>query len=788
MRRQPGTGEQLPRARVARALGDAGVATVASPVANAVKATGASAMAVLEALPDPVVVLDRIGIITGWNPAAEELFGWSEDEVLGLVWTELVVVDSAAEHGLNHAEDIGTTVLRGGTWEGSFPVTTRDGGSLLARIRAAPMVSRGAVTGTVVTAIDLFGSDPSRDDQQRAAARAGVRAAVLSRAGMQLGTSLDTGRTLAALAEILVPAFADSCIVDLLDENGVAERLVTVHATDSAPCPPMRSGTPIHYPPRHPCDRALRTGRPVLIQGAPRVKGIDPAEECDRQSLLLDAKSLIAVPLLAPSGVRGVLSIALTEASIAEPATRYDTADLELVEELAARAGLALENAAMFDRQRTLALALQRSLLPAELPLPDGVSIRVGYAPGAKSEVSGDLYDVVELSAGRIGVVIGDVQGRGAHAAAVMGQLRAALRAYAVLDVQPGQLLSYLDELVRGLNEEILVTCVYAIYDPFTRRCALANAGHPPPLLASAHGCHPMEVPPDVPLGIGPLGPGPSGKGSVQYTDHIFNVPPGDVLIMYTDGVVERRDQSVDQGVRTLCAAVERVVREPRAICKAALRAAGSEAHDDQAVLAMATSTVDLPLSRLALPARPEAAFAARHHTRAVLREWGLSDQSELAELLVSELITNAVRHASGPRPSPWSFADSYHDVDAESDPEGMLERALLLEYRDHLGAMEEDSEMDLLAEPGLLDELGMLDGTLSAPGGSRRLDLVLRRGLRALWIEVHDPDVRLPRLRQAAETDEGGRGLYLVDALSARWGARPTDGGKFVWFELPLV
>ena len=775
MRRQPGTGEQLPHARP-------------QPSAELVPAnsTQTSAIAVLEALPDPVVVLNHRGQITGWNPAAEELFGWYGEEVLGRPWTEFVVADGTNGNALSHLDSIGSTVQRGGTWEGSFPITTRNGDSLLARVRAAPMMSGGMITGTVVTAIDLFGSDASRDDQQRAAARAAVRAAVLSRAGMQLGTSLDTGRTLAALAEILVPAFADTCVVDLLDENGVAQRLVTVHSTDTAPCPPMRSGTEIHYPARHPCDRALRTGRPVLIQGAPRVKALDQDEECDRKSLLLDAKSLIAVPLLAPSGVRGVLAIALTED--ADPTPRYDTADLELVEELAARAGLALENAAMFDRQRTLALALQKSLLPTDLPLPDGVSIRVGYAPGAASEVSGDLYDVVELSAGRIGVVIGDVQGRGAHAAAVMGQLRAALRAYAVLDVQPGQLLSYLDELVRGLNEEILVTCVYAIYDPFTRRCALANAGHPPPLLASAHGTYPMEVPPDVPLGIGPLGPG-GGKGAVQFEDHIFSIPPGDVLVMYTDGVVERRDQSVDTGVRTLCLAIERVVREPRAICRAALRAAGSEAHDDQAVLAMATSTVDLPLSRLALPARPEAAFAARHHTRAVLREWGLSEHAELAELLVSELITNAVRHASGPRPTPWSFSDSDQYSDPEPPPmaEDMMELAAVREYADHLGALDEENEMDLLAEPGLLDELGMLDGTLAAPGGSRRLDLVLRRGLRALWIEVHDPDVRLPRIRQAAETDEGGRGLYLVDALSARWGARPTDAGKFVWFEIPL-
>lgn len=782
MRRPPGTGEQLPHAR------STAPATVPAPSHEDLEGFGnsvlTSAAAVLAALPDPVVVLNRRGRITGWNPAAEELFGWSGSEVEGRMWTEFVVPEGGTAP-VTHAEAIGTAMQRGGTWEGSFPITTRAGDSLLARVRAAPITSHGVFAGTVVTAIDLFGADASRDDQARAAQRAAVRAAVLSRAGMQLGTSLDTGRTLAALAEILVPAFADSCIVDLLDENGTAQRLVTVHSNDNTPCPPMRAGTEIHYPARHPCEKTLRTGRPVVIQGTPRIKAPHPESECDQKSLLLDAKSLIAVPLLAPSGVRGVLAIAYTEDT--DPARHYDAADLELIEELAARAGLALENAAIFDRQRTLALALQKSLLPTDLPLPDGVSIRVGYAPGADSEVSGDLYDVVELSSGRIGVVIGDVQGRGAHAAAVMGQLRAALRAYVVLDVQPGQLLSYLDEVVRSLNEEILVTCVYAIYDPFTRRCALANAGHPPPLLASAHGCHPMEVPPDVPLGIGPLGPG-SGKGPMQFTDHIFNVPPGDVLIMYTDGVVERRDQSVDQGVRTLCAAIESVVREPRAICRAALRAAGSEAHDDQAVLAMATSTVDLPLSRLALPARPEAAFAARHHTRAVLREWGLSEHAELAELLVSELITNAVRHASGPRPSPWSFADDSYP-EANNGPRSLdaLEKAATREYSDHLGAMDEDNEMDLLAEPGMLDELGLLDGTLSAPGGSRRLDLVLRRGLRALWIEVHDPDVRLPRIRQAGETDEGGRGLYLVDALSARWGARPTDAGKFVWFELPL-
>src|SRR6476469_698988 len=155
MRRQPGTGEQLPHARQ-------------QPSAEFVpnNTTQSAAMAVLEALPDPVVVLNRRGLITGWNPAAEELFGWYGEEVLGRPWTEFVVADGTNGNALSHLDAIGSTVQRGGTWEGSFPLTTRNGDSLLARVRAAPMMNGGMVTGTVVTAIDLFGSDASRDDQQ----------------------------------------------------------------------------------------------------------------------------------------------------------------------------------------------------------------------------------------------------------------------------------------------------------------------------------------------------------------------------------------------------------------------------------------------------------------------------------------------------------------------------------------------------------------------------------------------------------------------------------------------
>jgi len=365
------------------------------------------------------------------------------------------------------------------------------------------------------------------------------------------------------------------------------------------------------------------------------------------------------------------------------------------------------------------------------------------------------------------------VQGRGAHAAAVMGQLRAALRAYAVLDLEPAQVLTHLDDLVQGLNEALLVTCVYAVYDPFTRECVLANAGHPPPLLDGAHGCHPMEVPPDVPLGV----------GGIAFTDHAFIVAPGDTIVLYTDGVVERRGQSVDQGVRALCDALEAIGpgASPAALCRATLRASTGPLDDDRAVLAMRTDLNPLPMWRIDLPADPSSPSTARAHARSVLRAWGVSDLAETVELLVSELVTNAVRHASGPGPaprgpvldedSPYLLSDQAEADSSEAEIDlAALERALLGDA----------------APDGLLDN-AVLDGAVAALRADRRIEVVMRKGRSSLWVEVHDQDVRTPRVRTASANDEGGRGLFLVDQLSRRWGVRPTPTGKAVWFQLPL-
>jgi hypothetical protein len=616
----------------------------------------------------------------------------------------------------------------------------------------------------------LVGAEASREP-----GTGNVRSSLLSRAGMLLGTSLDTGRTLAAIAELLVPSFADQCIVDLLDDGGSLRRAVTVrvdHKRNRRTSSPSVADRRVAYPDDHPCAIALRTGRPALARAerpvAPPAPVPRPAN--GNHPMLMDAAAVIAVPLLGPRGIKGVLAVAADG-----PDGDFDEEDVELVEEVAARAGFALENAALYESMRSLALALQHSLLPAHLPSIDGVAVQVGYNPGDESDVGGDLYDVMELSSGRIGIAIGDVQGRGAHAAAVMGQLRAALRAYAVLDLEPAQVLTHLDDLVQGLNEALLVTCVYAIYDPFTRECVLANAGHPPPLLAGAHGCHPMEVPPDVPLGV----------GGIAFTDHAFKVAPGDTVVLYTDGVVERRDRSVDKGVRALCDALEAIGPSPTpaALCRATLRASSGPLDDDRAVLAMRTDLDPLPLWRIDLPADPASPSVARAHSRAVLREWSADGLAETVELLVSELVTNAVRHASGPGPTPRGPV-----LDAESEFE--LDRA----QDGTLGA--EDGALDLAAlerallgdnaPDGLLDN-AVLDGAVAALRNDRRIEVVMRRGRSSLWVEVHDQDVRTPRVRTASANDEGGRGLFLVDQLSRRWGVRGTPTGKAVWFQLPL-
>lgn len=677
---------------------------------------------VLDALADAVVITNPQLVVTVWNRAAEQLFGFDRREAFGR--SALTVGICSDDQQL--ATEVFGQVLAGRAWEGSLPVRTKGGRPLIGRFRLTPSIdATGRVTSVVLAGRDTLAAS---EDQHRALGRL----ALLSHAGELLGASLETDRTLATMAELLVPGMADHCFVDLIDAGGRVTRLVNVHIEGVDPN--ATGWTPVGQRPGH-CEREwfahlLRTGRGLLKTDlqTQQLEGMTSNPQSAAWTRAVGVRSAMYVPLGGSRRTMGVLGV-MTSVS----GRRYDQDDLDLLEGIAARAGLALDNADLFGQQRTVSLALQRSLLPAELPRVDGIEVAYRYSPGQESEVGGDFYDVIPLPTGRVGIVIGDVQGRGPHAAAVMGQLRAALRAYAVLDLDPAQVVTYLDDLVQDLNESMMVTCVYGVYDPYTRRCVLANAGNPPPLLLPAgEGEARLLGPADPPLGM----------GAMAYDQQECEIPAGTTLLLYTDGVVERRDLPVDQGVQRLRAALTgagvAAGGDLAGLCERTLGAVAGGAVDDQAVLAVRTDLAVLPVSRLVLPAQPVAAASARHHASQVLAEWGLSEHIEVVELLVSELITNSVRHADAPG--------------------GLAERR---------------------EAPGWVD--------LSPQRRRRQLELVLRRGSQALWCEVHDSDMRLPRVRQAQETDEDGRGLYLVEAMSTRWGARSTRRGKTVWFEVAI-
>ncbi len=396
---------------------------------------------VLDALGHAVAITDTGLVVRVWNTAAEQLLGWTRDEAVGRSILDLGI----APEDLEQASELAAQVLAGRPWEGSFQIRAKNGWPLIGRFRCTPLRGPdGAVTSIVVTGRDAL---DSRHQQQKALARL----ALMSRAGLLLGTSLEVNRTLSTVAELLVPGIADHCFIDLFDETGRLVRLVNVHTVGDSDTGWVPVGQTPRYPRDHPVAEALRTGRGVLLDDVRRLDATAaaaPNPAVVKWARRVGLRAVIAAPLGGPHGVRGVLCV-MTSMS----GRRYDTDDLEMVEELAAHAGLALDNAALYDRQRSLSLTLQRSLLPGMLPRVDGVEVAYQYRPGADAEVGGDFYDVIPLPTGRVGIVIGDVQGRGAHAAAVMGQLRAALRAYAVLDLPPARLLTHLDELVQGLDD-----------------------------------------------------------------------------------------------------------------------------------------------------------------------------------------------------------------------------------------------------------------------------------------------------------------------------------------------
>ncbi|MFF2348717.1 SpoIIE family protein phosphatase [Kitasatospora sp. NPDC058115] len=512
--------------------------------------------------------------------------------------------------------------------------------------------STGRVFGVCSSIIDVT----ERFQAEARAARAQERLATIAEATARIGTTLDLQRTAEELIEAVVPRFADFATVDLLEtvlrgaeptpipeDRGALLRAVAVgeayetglaHAVDVV-------GEVSEYAPGRSYTECLRSGRPLLRAhvDAEVLRGLVASPDRVAPGLAAGIHSYLMLPVIARGMVLG--GAEFIRMRNPEPFTASDVA---LAEELVARTALAIDNARLYRRERETALTLQRSLLPQEIHRTLGLEIAYRYLPSSvTSEVGGDWFDVVPLSCGRVALVVGDVMGHGIRAAATMGQLRTVARTLATLDMPPEQVLTRLDETASGIGEGQFATCICAVYDPLEHTLQVASAGHLPPVWVAPDGTpRRVEMPPGVPLGV----------GGVAFESVEFALPEGGMVALYTDGLVERRGQDLDDGIDLLARTLSGPGRTLEESCDAVLGALVSGGSDDDIAMIMAR-VLPLPADRVAtlpLTGGGRLPGKARRFTRATLDAWGLGALSDYAELLVSELVTNALLHADAPR------------------------------------------------------------------------------------------------------------------------------------------
>ncbi|KOU09660.1 SpoIIE family protein phosphatase [Streptomyces ardesiacus] len=516
----------------------------------------------------------------------------------------------------------------------------------LLAINQRPTDVRGGPAGSVATLRD---STELRALSGRAET-ARERLDILYAAGVGIGTSLDVTRTAEELAELAVPRFADYVTVDLFDPvlaGGQPDRAMPLRRTarsgisEDVPLYPV--GGQIRYVDSSPQGRTLREGRAVLEPRLGEAPGWQAQDyERSAQVVAYGVHSLITVPLRAGSLVLGVVSF--WRSVKPEP---FDEDELALGEELVARAAVSIDNARRYTREHSMAVTLQRSLLPRRLPDQNALDVAYRYLP-AQAGVGGDWFDVLPLSGARVALVVGDVVGHGLHAAATMGRLRTAVHNFTALDLPPDELLGLLDELVGRIDQDETAddgtapvtgaTCLYAIYDPVAGSCVIARAGHPPPALIGPDGTVEFpEVPPGPPLGLGGL----------PFETTELRLAEGSRLVLYTDGLVEDRAHDIDVGLEHLRRALETAGETPEETCRTVLDARlPDRPGDDIALLVARTRTLGPDqVAEWDVPNDPAAVGEVRSQVTRRLGEWGLDELVFTTELILSELVTNAIRY-----------------------------------------------------------------------------------------------------------------------------------------------
>ncbi|MFA3875087.1 SpoIIE family protein phosphatase [Streptomyces sp. MMCC 100] len=574
---------------------------------------------------------------------------------------------------------------------------------------------------------------PTAPGQPTPMRRDGDRLRFVGAATRRIARGMDLDEIVMGLCRATVPTFADAILVYLReplpvgDERPTGPLVLRLRRTDRIPAERDTEGgfTPAAQPepseletvgaelcevrPGSALAEVLRGVRPVFTDTPAARAALPELLGDERDFALPDGRRAILAPL---RGRRRVIGAALFLRGPERVAFEAD--DLLVAAQLATHSALGIDKAVLYGREAYIADELQRTMLPENLPRCTGVRLASRYLPAAETaRVGGDWYDAIPLPGSRVALVVGDVMGHSMTSAAIMGQLRTTAQTLAGLDLPPQEVLHHLDEQAQRLGTDRMATCLYAVYDPVSHRITVANAGHPPPVLLHLGGhAEVLRVPAGAPIGV----------GGVDFEAVELDAPAGATLLLYTDGLVESRLRDVWTGIEQLrerLAATAQLTGPDHpppleALCDEVLDMLGPGDRDDDIALLAARFDGIAPSDVAYWFLEPEDAAPgrARRLARRALARWGMEDLTDAVELLVSEVVTNAVRYASKP---------------------------------------------------------------------------VTLRLLRTdvLRCEVGDDVPQLPRLRQARATDEGGRGLYLVNRLARRWGATRLSTGKVVWFEL---
>jgi hypothetical protein len=523
-------------------------------------------------VPDPdlsglaVLTLSRSGEVSSWSVTAAGVFGYPAGQVTGRDICDVLLTGPGQRQQVRQAL---AEVADGRVWTAVMPAMSADGRCQVS-LHCEPLSADGAGMLMIARRIE-------RQPTQH----------LLADAAAKIGTTLDLTTTACEAADVAVPAFADACAIFVserllvTDELGpyaaapavVVRRLVArlsdqpAAVTDAL----LRPGEVLVFGAGSPSYSAMTTRRPVMFDKLDDETAERIARRPGGRELSAGYVSFLAVPLVARGMVLGCATFAR---SAAWPT--FGPADIPLAEELASRAGISIDNARLYDRERRTASALQQGLLPSEPGVPAGLTVARRYLPVGASIVGGDWHDIVPSPSGRTALIVGDAMGHGPEAAAVMVQLRTAAHTLADLELPPEEILIRLDRMATAMPATPFATCLAAIIDPREGTCVLAKAGHVPPMLILANGTTRLI---DVPVGL------PIGLGAGSFEAARISLPAGATIALYTDGLVESRSRAMDDGLVALADALGAALTRPGSTldscCEEVTTALHSRGEDD---------------------------------------------------------------------------------------------------------------------------------------------------------------------------------------------------------------